>query len=799
MLRKHFSLSWRRNRRSPAWWCAVLLIGLSSGATVAIAVAYRSIVLHPLPTHRSAEIVGFGGLAFGAGMPDPVEWWGSAPGLEHISLYRVGDIKVECPGAATRWVRLAEVSGGFFDIFAGSVVQGRPIGRDDELRDVRAAVISAGLAREVLGDVAFQRPVECRLGGIPYALVGSVSAAMTFPSNAHVWVPRAAHEARRPVLVNGAEGLPPARNQTGWVGMPKPGVTAEQLEEQMRALLAAANGQLSPKTGIRYGNFVAARLLVPGLTETVRPAMIVLLASTLVVLILAICNGVVLSVVRASDRQREFALKLSLGATYGEVTREVVVESMTLALASMVLAMGTAVGFLTLARQFLFGYRAYLPEVEVLWFATALLSLTAGVVVGIASTLPSLVISRRAATSLLASRASESNAKAIAGMARKSFVALSAAVATVLLAGALVADRSLGVLLNQDLGYQDDGVLVTQVALQRATLGGTSFHNRRQEILAMAKQAGLQSPAFGSGLPVLSSQRGFQRVGSTERKVMAAVTQVDGPYFELLDIPVTGAGFSGKADEIVVSTALAAALSPGTSILGATLSFDGTTVPLTVVGIAADTRTVDQDPQPVMEVYRSFGDVDAAVMPSSMIPLDVLGRCAGDCRDEVDRVIDGLRPLAGTLIIRVEELSASIASARGNSTVAASIWTLYGTLSVGIALFAVIAMANHSVARRRREVGIRTALGASPGRVTSMFVFEIVVAVAAGTATGVAATFYSTAALQTLVAGLHMPSILELGAAAAVVFFVAPIAAALSVRPITRQTAASLLRASGGD
>ncbi len=101
----------------------------------------------------------------------------------------------------------------------------------------------------------------------------------------------------------------------------------------------------------------------------------------------------------------------------------------------MVLAMGTAVGFLTLARQFLFGYRAYLPEVEVLWFATA-------------------YCRSRPAWSL-ASRAhfrhwlfpegrppriprSESNAKAIAGMARKSFVALSAAVATVLLAGALV-------------------------------------------------------------------------------------------------------------------------------------------------------------------------------------------------------------------------------------------------------------------------------------------------------------------------------------------------------------------------
>jgi ABC-type antimicrobial peptide transport system permease subunit len=186
-------------------------------------------------------------------------------------------------------------------------------------------------------------------------------------------------------------------------------------------------------------------------------------------------------------------------------------------------------------------------------------------------------------------------------------------------------------------------------------------------------------------------------------------------------------------------------------------------------------------------------------MPTSTVGVEVLGRCSGDCHDEVDLVIEGLKPLVGTLIVRVEELSSSIASARGNSTVAASIWTLYGTLTVGIALFAVVAMANHSVARRRREVGIRTALGASPVRVTSMFVTESAIAVAAGVAGGAAATFYSTSAIQTLVAGLQLPSIVELSAAAAVVLFVAPIAAAISVRPITRQTAAALLRAPGVD
>ncbi len=791
-MRSHLISTWRTARRSATWWMALLLVAVTAAALVTVLVVYDSVIRRPIPGTRANEVLGVGGLAYG--MNDPVSWWSRAPGVQHISLYRAGDAEVSCPGLA-RWMRVAEISGAFFPIFDGVITEGRAIGRADERDDLAAIVVSEDIWRQLDRTDGVGR-ITCRVGSTPVTIVGIVDSGLQFPSAAQVWMPRAVNEASRPTLVTGAPGLPPVRRtDAGWIVLPKPGIGATQIEDEMLALLSEANTVLSKKTGIRYGEIVQARPLVAAITKDIRPGLVALTASASIAFLLCLGTIVVHSMSRLQARRRELAIQLCLGAPKNHGAIAILAESGLVALLSSGLIVLTTTGLLQLARVYLGGFRTYLALDSAMWVTVAVTTLVATVLVTAAAALGGFV-AQRLVSPLEAAQGVAGTTVASAGAhtTRRIFIGLSAAVATALVAGALVANAALMQLLNLDLGYTPTNVAAVRVALQRSTISGATFDARRSEIVALAEARGLTRVGFTKRLPIRAEDRGYLFVSANNQMAMAAVSQVDAGFFATLDIPMRGPGLSGAPDEVVLNEAMANRLGGGTDILGSTLEFDGRTVPQRVVGIVADTRTVDQGSDTVLQVFQPFEDVDGTSMPGASVAVEMLGVCTHGCRTAVDTLIKDIQRLPGTFVVRAEELPAVISAARGNAIVAARLWSLYGVLALGIAVFAVVSMVHNNANRRRLEIGIRLALGATRRRIFSAVAGEVLVASTVGAFAGSLITLTSAAVVQRYVEGVVLPGATSLGTALTLIVVVAVLAASTQVLGVMRLTPTQLLR-----
>lgn len=799
-MRSHLTSAWRTARRSVTWWTALVLTAVTAAATVTVLVVYDSVIRRPVPGTRANEVLSLGGLAYG--MSDPVGWWSQAPGVQYLSLYRTGDAEVACPGLA-RWMRVAEVAGDFFPIFDGVIVEGRAIGPVDENEDLASIVVSAAVWRQLDRTEGLGR-ITCRIGSGTAAttatIVGVVDSALQFPSAAQVWIPRAVNEASRPAFVTGAPGLPPVRSQTGWIALPKPGVGSTQIKAEMLALLAEANSELSRKTGIRYGDMVGITELVPALTKAIRPGLVALIASAAIAFLLCLGTVLVHAMSRLQARRRELAIELCLGAPAHHGTRAVLAEAGLIALLASGLILLATAGLLQLARAYLGGFRVYLALDSSLWLPVVAATFAATLLTALAAALGGFVAQRyispiEAARGATGMHLVSSGARTV----RRVFIGLSAAVATALVAGAIVANTALIQLLNLELGYTAAGVATVRLGLQRSTITGAAFAARRAEIVALAEARGIARAGFTNRLPIRAEDRGYLYLGRDGRKIMAAVSQVDAGFFPALGIPLRGQGLSGASDEIVLNESAAARLGAGHEILGGTVRFDGRDVPYRVVGIAADTRTVDQGTASVLQIYLPLEEVDGAFMPSNSVSLDMLGQCVGACRSFIDDFIEALQRMPGTSVIRAEELPAVISAARGNTTVAARLWTLYGTLALGIAVFAVVSMVHQNANRRRREIGIRLALGATRRRVLGVVAGEVLVATSVGAVAGATITSLSTAALQRYVEGVALPGATTLGLALMLIVLLALLAASTQMLAVMRFTPIQLLRISDAD
>lgn len=795
-MRIHLASAWRTARRSATWWTALVLTAVTAAATVTVLLVYDAVVSRPLPGSRANEVLGLGGLAYG--MSDPVGWWGRAPGVQHISFYRTGDAEVACRGLA-RWMRVAEVSGSFFPIFDNVITHGRAIGRDDERDDLAAIVVSADVWRQLDRSDGLGR-TRCRIGSTSVTVVGVVNTALQFPSGAEVWIPRAVNEASRPTLVTGAPGLPPVRSGTGWIALPKPGVGLTQVRDEMRALLSEANSELSKKTGVRYGEIVGVSPLVIGMTRTIRPGLLTLIVSAAIAFLLCLGTVLVHAMARLEARRRELAIQLCLGAPNHHGTKAVLAEASLVALFSSGLILLTTTGLLQLARVYLGGFRTYLALDSTLWMPVITATVLATLLAALAATLGGFIAQRfvspiEAARGAAGMQLASRGARAV----RQVFIGLSAAVATALVAGAIVANTVLVRLLTLELGYTPTGVATVSLGLQRSTISGAAFGARRAEIASLAEARGITRVGFINRLPIRAEDRGYLHLGTDGRKIMAAVSQVDAGFFLALGMPVRGPGLSGASDEVVLNESAAERLGTVRELRGSTVRFDGRDVPYRVVGIVGDTQTVDQGTATVLQIYLPHEEVDGTFMPSSSVVVELLGECVRACRSAIDSFIADLQSVAGTTVIRAEELSAVIGAARGNTTVAARLWTLYGLMALGIAVFAVVSMVNQNANRRRREIGIRLALGATRRKVLGVVAGEVLFAASVGALGGAAIASLSTAALQRYVEGVTLPGATSLGLALMLIVLLALFAASSRLLAVMRLTPTQLLRISDAE
>lgn len=730
---------------------AILTLALAIGANVAVFSAVYGVLLREFPYREADRLVLVRAEVdyAGTGRPVPVsvplaeleEWQRPLDSIATIAFYTPDDVVALTGDDGSEVLQSAVVSGGFFAMMAGPFAAGRPLQPADD--QLPATVISERLARRL-----FSAPERAIGGQLPltrgtFTVIGVAGRAFQFPKpDVDVWMP---------------------------VGFVRP--TNQGFSFRVIARLEADRGIERVRGAVQpmfERSAVRQRLVSEGMRTTitrlpddivsaVRPALLVLFASVLMVLLIASGNLLNLLLARSAAREHEFAIRRALGASTGRLMRQLLAESAILGGAGA--ACGVLLARLSLTALSRFASNA-VPRVEaididlpVLLFAACLAILTT-ILAGIAP------LSRALDGSAVPSRsAAGTTTPWRAKYLQRGLCVVQVALAATLLIGATLMGRSLVRLLNIDLGVTTDHVLTASVNL--------AFSGRPPDAQTIARidrviehireLPGVRAVGAGTGLPP-----SFNRVMITLRRTgevadyrAAAVPATPG-YFPALRMRLLKGRFFTEADDdrhppvIIISEDTARRFFGTDEPIGRTMSMpvlrDGksSNADMTVVGVTANVKYAGLTAPPDDVVYRPFAQ-QPWVAPYLIV------RTSGDPADFALTLRRGIATVdKGIVVSSVTPLHQLVMDATAQPQFRTVVSASLATLALGIAVIGLYGVVSYAVSRRTKEIGIRVALGANPRNVLTMVLRDGLIVAVAGIVLGTASTLVLTKALAGL-------------------------------------------------
>ncbi|MGH9481696.1 MAG: ABC transporter permease, partial [Terriglobales bacterium] len=786
--------------RSPGFAAAaVLTLGLGIGANTAVFSVVEAVLLRPLPFAQPTRLnylwetyTRRPGSQITLSYPDFLDLR-TAPGFAGMAAFAVSDLPLTGVGPAAH-VRAAAVSSNLFELLgvAPAVGRGFRLGEDapGSLAGRDAVVLSDALARAKFGTPATALDRNLTLDGRPYTVVGVMPSGFQFPLDNHeaLWTTVAPLQ----VSTNG----PPMTAQRGahWMrgvvrlaGGVSPAAAGVQLETISRRLALQHPAE---------DKYLGTRLvpMLANYTAATQPILLVLFGAVGCVLLIACVNVAGLMLARAVRRRGEFALRAALGASRGAVLRQLACESLAVGLlgagAGLALAEIGIRGLVRLGPADIVRLDQTHLSPPVLLFALGLGVATA-LLFGLFPALELLRCDRsgQLRDAMAAGGRGGLGAGGPRGW-RRGLVAAQFALALAVLAGALLMIHSLGRLLNVAPGFSPNGVLTATINIPDAHYpqpgDDAQFFDRLVARLrawpgVAAAAAAMPAPLGGSHIGV-----GFDLPDHPlpmQEQPDADVSVVTPGFFAALAIPLLrGRDFSdqdrhGSPEVAIVNQAFARQFLAGRDPLGVRItpgisSYSSPDPVRTIIGIVADTR----------QSTLSAPDPPLLYIPQDQVPFDGLqlvvrtrpgaeAMAAAAAR----AVVHGLDPDVPVYNLRPMSawVAASLAPARFN----ALLLTIFAGLALLLAAVGLYAVMAQAVAQRRREIGIRVALGAGRGEITGMVVREGMVMAGLGIGAGLLAAWGLGRALaSTLAASLYATSALDPIAFAAAPLLLAAIA-----------------------
>ena len=667
-------------------------------------------------------------------------------------------------------VTVQKVTIGFLGTLRVQPVLGRDFGpADGAVGAPNAALISYSLWQSRFGAARGALGQSINLDGVLYSVIGVLPASFRYlPSLAPL-------DVLLPLQI--APAFYTDRNQMrAWhcIGRLKPGATVEQARAEFGLLLATAIHDTAREMPRLY---TGARLRIlpyrDYITGGVRTALLLLLGGVVCVLLIACANVANLLLARGAGRRREIAIRAALGAGRIRLVRHLLGESLLLAAAGG--ALGSAICFAVVpAIRNLMAHK--LPRIadltvdlRVLGFALAL-SLATGLLFGL---LPSWHASGAALHESL---------KRTAPRAGMWLVAVELALSLTLLVSAGLLIQSLWRIQHRHTGFEPDHLLVADVSLR-----GTRFAHAPQGAIEerLARIPGAIDWVVSDGLPpnggccgVTLGRPGRPAMPSRDRGDLTVIRHVTPGYFAAMRIALKGGRLLEEYDSggangaVVVNEALVRRYFAGEDAIGRQLFWPR---PRTIVGIVADAKN-DGLAAPVRpEVMLPFEGPSAAVQ--------VALRSSGDPLLLASALRQELRDLDPLIQAKIQTMQEEFREQTAQPRFTSGLFTVFALVALALAMVGIYGVMAFAVAGRTREIGIRMALGAAPGRVERMVLWDAAAPVAGGLLLGMAG---SLSAGRYLAGVLHEIRATDPLTYAAVAALLAAVALAASLAPARR-------------
>ncbi len=731
---------------------ALLALALGTGVNTALFSIVNTVLLTPLPFPKADELLQvwrteLPRLQFGsASYPRYVDWRAQNRVFAEMGAYSPSGLTLTGREAPER-IGGARTSASFFRTLAAPPLVGRYLS-DDEDRTGGAKVI-------VIGEQYWQRRFArdpnllgqtLTIDGDAHVVIGIAPAVYAEMWRVDAWVP----------LARSVDPATRGNNFLVVVGRIKPATTSAQVQVGLADLAEEMSRQYP---GDRYGFLTMP--LQEVLTRGPRQALWILLGATGLVLLIACANVANLMLVRAVTRQREMAVRTALGAGQGRIVRQLVTETVTLALLGGALGLALAIGLL---RIFAIVAPANFPRLNAIGLDGRVLGFSF-VVAAMTGLLTALIPALHAARSQPRDALQEGSRGATAGRARvmsRFLVMGEIAMAVVLVAAAGLTLRSLQELLRQDLGMTTRGVLTFSVGLtdarQRDGEAVAQFFRMLEE--RFRALPGVEAVGAISMLPIAQTGtngpvRIPERVIKPEESPLAEFRVVTPGYFTAVGMAAVAGRMPDARDLATgppiaaINETLARELWPGESpsaIVGRRVGsgFDGPDGWREIVGVTRDVRSRRPDTPPDSEIYvphsqASFPSmaftIRSAGSPEALVPV---------IRSEL-AAVDPTLPMAS-----VRTFEEVIAAATRNPRLYSVLTAVFGLLAAALAIVGIYSVMSYAVAQRIRELAIRSALGASQQRLLKLVLREGFLMSAIGVGVGLAGAVAASRLIRTL-------------------------------------------------
>jgi putative ABC transport system permease protein len=749
---------------------AVVALALGIGANTAIFSVINAVLLRALPFASPERLVAIGSTqttdpsVFGTlSYPDFTDLRAQSQAFERLAVYRTRGFTMIGEGGAVR-LRGAIAGAELFSILGVNPLYGRTfIPDEDKPGGGRAVILSHSLWQNRFGANPQVVDKTVPINGESYIIVGVMPPGFQFPIEAEpieMWVNFA-----RDTEDTGAQAISAQRGNRylDVVGQLKSGVTAAQAEREL-AGIASQLGQQYPNDN--HGRSVRVTPMLERLTGEISRSLWVIFAAVGLVLLIACANVASLLLARSLNRRREIAVRIALGASRWRVIRQLLTESILLALlgggAGVLLASFGTDALIAITPEDVLRMREASLDGRVLFFTLSIATLT-GIVMGI---VPAWQSSQLDLQSVL--KEGGRNLTKGRAMLRRALVVAQVAIAVVLLVGAGLLIQSFARLLRVDPGFDAEHLLTLRVGLSDGVYTKpdqvAGFHER---LLAdLATVPGVSAYSTVHPLPMVGNIKvGFNiedhpAQSGRDYPYETRLFLVGADYFRTMGIALRQGREYTARDRLdsnqvaIINEAFARKFFPDRNPLGQrinpTMSADNRPLPMReIVGVVADARSRNLREAPEPEVYLHLPQVPATGS------FTLLLRTRSDAQSLIGFVREAVAkqdrnvPLSQ---VRTFEhyLSETLAQPRFNSLLL-SVFAGVALLLTVIGLYGVVA---YSVSQRAREIGIRLALGARSWDVLKLVVGQGIILTLIGVVIGSVAAMALTRLMRSLLFGV---------------------------------------------